>query len=355
MKKTLICCFCLLFLILLNGCTKKNSEETLTKDLLELVEKDTDNNGVPKTINIGTQSLPDCQTISLATGILEKEMNIPLNVIKYNSSMEIIDAITKEEIDIGMLGSTPSMIAFVNDIDLKIIWLDHINATSEGLVVKNSSNINTIQDLKGKTIATPFASTSHYNLLSALNLNNISEQEVNIIDMNVQDTYDSWENNSIDGTYIWTPVLSDLKNNDGKFIITNQELAAQGIIATDVEVVSKKFADKYPEYVKKYINAQDESVNLYKNNKQEVVKAVSQYLNISVEEADRQMSEYAFLTAQEQLSSKYLGTSSNKGDFINTLIDMGDFLLSHNNIMSIPERSEFEKFVDTSYIESSLN
>jgi taurine transport system substrate-binding protein len=42
-----------------------------------------------------------------------------------------------------------------------------INA-AEALVVRNGSGIDKPEDLIGKTIATPFVSTSHYSLLGAL-------------------------------------------------------------------------------------------------------------------------------------------------------------------------------------------
>jgi hypothetical protein len=66
------------------------------------------------------------------------------------------------------------------------------------------------------------------------------------------------------------------------------------------------------------------------------------------------MSELIWLSGKEEISDKYLGTSSKKGNFAKTLKDTADFLVEQKQIKSAPELSEFEKAINPEFIENAL-
>ena len=53
-----------------------------------------------------------------------------------------------------------------NGIAYQVPWIHDVIGKAEALVV--TEDITSVADLKGKKIATPFASTAHYSLLAAL-------------------------------------------------------------------------------------------------------------------------------------------------------------------------------------------
>ena len=66
------------------------------------------------------------------------------------------------------------------EIPYEVIWLADVIGSAESLVVKNEAGVSDIQGLKGKSVATPFASTAHYSLLNALKDAGIDESELTI-------------------------------------------------------------------------------------------------------------------------------------------------------------------------------
>ena len=52
------------------------------------------------------------------------------------------------------------------------------------LVVRQDAGINNVEDLRGKTVAAPFASTTHYHIMVALKLNNVDARQVHILNLN---------------------------------------------------------------------------------------------------------------------------------------------------------------------------
>ena len=66
---------------------------------------------------------------------------------------------------------------------------------AEGLVVQ--PGINGIKDLKGKKIATPFVSTSHFQLLYALNAAGLKAADVQVLNMRPPEIAAAWSRGDI--------------------------------------------------------------------------------------------------------------------------------------------------------------
>ena len=131
-------------------------------------------------------------------------------------------------------------------------------------------------------------------------------------------------------------------------------MAAKGVTTSNVEVVRREFAEKYPDIVTKYIKALNKAVKLYNDNQAEAVKTLADSLKISQEEALKETKGSTWLTAEQQLGPAYFGTSAKKGNLVNSLKDTADFLYKQKSVINEPKLSTFEKAVNPSYIEKAL-
>ncbi|MBK5241986.1 aliphatic sulfonate ABC transporter substrate-binding protein [Clostridium sp.] len=315
-------------------------------------ENKTASSGVPEVVNIGTQQMPNDEKIAISKGFFEEELGVKVNIIEFQAG-DIRNALVSKDIDFALLGSSSATLGIASGIDVELIWIHELLGDAERLVARNGSNINSLQDLVGKKIATPFATTTHYSLLKALEMNGISEKDITLLDMQMPEVYVAWQRGDIDAAYAWEPTLSNLLK-DGKTIISSKEMAEKGVITSNVELVRREFAQQYPDIVTKYIKAVNKSVKLYNENQAEAVKTISDALEITQEEAAKQMEGSIWLTAEQQLDAAYFGTSDKKGDLVNSLKDTADFLYEQKSLMSKPELSTFEDAVNPSYIESAL-
>lgn len=315
-------------------------------------KRSVENAGKPEVVNIGTQQMPNDEKIAVEKGFFEKELGVKVNIIEFQAG-EIRNAMVAKNIDFALLGSSSATIGIANGMDAEVIWIHEILGDAERLVVKNNSNINSIQDLRGKKVAVPFATTAHYSLLKALELNGISEKYVTLFDMQMPDIYAAWQRGDIDAAYAWEPTLSSLLK-DGKTIVSSKDMAAKGVITSNVEIVRKEFAEEYPDIVTKYIKALDKAVNLYKEDQFDAVKTIAKGLNITEEEVLKQTQGSIWLTAKEQLDPAYFGTSSKKGNLVYSLKDTADFLYKQKSLVNEPKLSTFEQAVNPAYIENAL-
>src|SRR5205814_5638487 len=94
------------------------------------------------------------------------------------------------------------------------------------LVAKNGSGINTVADLKGKKIAMPFNSTTHFHTMVALEQAKVNPADVQIRNMRPPEVRAAWARGDIQATLIWDPVLAEVKK-DGKVITSSGQISAE--------------------------------------------------------------------------------------------------------------------------------
>lgn len=304
----------------------------------------TADSALPKEIRVGYFQSPNGELLAKGEKLLEKRFpGVTIKYVQFDVGRDVNTAMASGSIDIATIGTPPGTTGIVNDLPYKIYYLHDIIGASEALVAKNASGINSIEDLKGKKIATPFGSTSHFSLLSALKQNNISEKDVTILDMAAPDIIAAWTRGEIDGTYIWQPAQSKLLSDGGKVILTSEDVAKKGALTGEFGIVSNDFASKYPDVVKAYIDILDEATKSYKTQTDDVVKTLSSELGLSVDDTKQAMNQISVLDKSQQ--SEYIGTADKQGTLPQILKDTSDFLLSQKAVTTSPDIEAFKKAV----------
>jgi taurine transport system substrate-binding protein len=262
---------------------------------------------------------------------------------KFDSGADINTAFIGRSIDIAAIGSSPvarGLSAPLN-IPYKVIWVLDVAGDNEALVVRNGSGINSIADLKGKKVGTPFASTSHYSLLAALAKNNIPESSVKLLDLQPPDIQSAWTRGDIDAAYVWLPALAVLQKS-GKTLITSRELAAQGKATLDLGVATSELIAKHPEVLKAWRQAEAKGLNLIKDDPAAAAAAVGRQLGISPDEAATQLKAGIFLTPAQESDPQWLGKEGAVGGLANNLFDAAAFLKAQKKVDSAPPLTTFQ-------------
>lgn len=329
---------------LLSACGNSNTSKTDTSQ------------ANPKVVTIGYQPCVDDLTLVKEEGWFTKDLakqGITLKYVSFDAGRDINNAVVSKSIDISDLGDPPTAIGVSNDIPYEAFWIDDIIGESEALVVRNKAKINSIKGLKGKKIGTTVGSTSHYSLLTALKSQGLSEKDVQIVDLKATDILAAWKRGDIDAAYTWQPGLTTLYK-DGKKLISSKELASKGEPTSEMSLVRTEFGEKYPQIVSLYVKELIRAQNEYKTNPDAAGEKLAKALQIDKADAIKQADEIDWITPKEELSSKYLGTSSKKGDTAKSLKLVGDFLVDQKALTSKVDISQYEKIINPKYLEDAL-
>ncbi|MQY08792.1 taurine ABC transporter substrate-binding protein [Actinomadura macrotermitis] len=298
--------------------------------------------GTPKALRIGYQAIPNGDLIVKDQRWLEQALpHTKITWSRFESGGDVNTAMVAGGLDIGLAGSSPvtrGLSAPLN-IKYKVPWIFDVIGDNEALVARGAT---TIAALKGKKIAAPFSSTSHYSLLAALQGAGLTESDVTLVDLEPPDIQAAWARGDIDAAYVWTPVLGRLRTT-GKVLITSRELAAKGKVTADLAVVRTAFADKYPKALTTWLQQQDRAVKLVRADKAAASAAVGRQLNLPPAEAARQIDELVLLDARQQQGARYLGTAQAPGGLAADLHGAAEFLTAQHKIPAVPQLSVFQQ------------
>jgi len=270
-----------------------------------------DASGELKTIRIGYQLIPNGDLVVKDQKLLEKAFGpkVKIEWKQFASGGDVNQAILGGSLDIGLAGSSPVSRGISTGIDYQVPWIFDVIGTAEALVAK--PGISSIKDLKGKTVATPLASTSHYSLLSALKDAGLTtgsgSGDVNVIDAEPDAIVAAWKAGKIDAAYTWNPSLAELVKDGGKTLIDSSQLAAKGKTTYDLAVVATKFARQYPDAVQTWVDQENAAVEQINAKAPKAYASIAKALNISTAEAKAQTAGLVFPDAKQQADAKYLG------------------------------------------------
>ncbi|HEY8584184.1 MAG TPA: ABC transporter substrate-binding protein [Capillimicrobium sp.] len=262
--------------------------------------------GAPEKIVVAYQAIPNGDLVVKNQGWLEEALpDTEIEWKLFDSGGTVIEAFAADSVDIGLAGSSPVSRAISTRVPVQVPWIHDVIGDAEALVVRD--DIASFEDLKGKKIATPLASTAHYSLLAAIADAGLAPTDVEIIDAEPDDIYAAWTRGDIDGAYVWNPNLARMEAEGGKVLITSTELAEQGKTTYDLGIVSDDFAEQYPDAVQAWVDQQARAVDLLNSEPDVAAESIAVELSISPEEAGAQIEDLIFVPADEQAGPEYLG------------------------------------------------
>lgn len=301
------------------------------------------------TIRLAYQSFPSGDLIVKNNKWLEQALpDYNIKWTKFDSGADVNTAFIAKEIDFGALGSSPvarGLSAPLN-IPYKVAFVLDVAGDNEALVARNGTGINTIADLKGKRVATPFASTAHYSLLAALAQNGLSTADVQLIDLQPQAILAAWERGDIAAAYTWLPTLDQLRKT-GKDLITSRQLAKDGKPTLDLAAVSSDFAAAHPDVVDVWRQQQAKALNVIHDDPAAAAKAIAAEIGLTPEDVAGQLKQGVYLTPAEVASPEWLGSEGKPGNIAANLQSASQFLADQKQIPTAAPLSTFSDAIYT--------
>ncbi|AKP43889.1 TPA: NrtA/SsuA/CpmA family ABC transporter substrate-binding protein [Clostridioides difficile] len=280
----------------LAGCAKKNNGEKLSEINLTYVKSPLN---VPSII----QKQDDL------FGKEFKKDNIKVNFHEITTGPEQTQALAAGEIDfLHALGGTSALIAASNGVELKI--LNTYSRSPKGfMILTNNNSIKSAADLVGKKVAGPKGTILHQVLISALDKEGLSMDDVEFVNMGIPEASAALSDGSVDAALIAGPAaLKAMKS--GSKLIANGEGLVDGIIVT---AVSTDFAEKHPEIVERFMKVEKETLEYVNNNFDEAMEKVAKEVDLSLEETKEL---YAWYDFSLDITDKDISSLEDTQDFL---------------------------------------
>ena len=269
-----------------------------------------------KEVTIGYQDMVVPYRMAQEAKALEASTGYKVNWKQFGGGGEVIKAMASGAVQVGEVGSAGISAAVSRGEPLELFWILDDIGDAEALIAKKGSGITKVADLKGKRIAMPFNSTTHFHTMVALDQAKINPADVKILNMRPPEVRAAWLRGDIDATFIWDPVLAEAKK-DGMVVITSGQITASTGKATfDGYVANKDWAKANRDFMVKFVKVMAEADAKYvasgKSWKVDgpEVKAVSKWSGSKPEDVPAAMALYKFPTAKDQAAT-WLGGGKN--------------------------------------------
>ncbi|WP_181780431.1 taurine ABC transporter substrate-binding protein [Pseudonocardia pini] len=297
------------------------------------------------TVRLAYQSFPSGDLIVKENRWLEEALpDWNVQWTKFDSGADINTAFIAGELDFGAIGSSPvarGLSAPLN-IPYQVAFVLDVAGDNEALVARNESGVTDVAGLRGKRIATAFASTAHYSLLAALNQAGLAAGDVQLVDLQPQASLAAWERGDVDAVYTWLPTLDELRKS-GKTLIASRELATAGKPTLDLGVVSTSFAQEHSDVVDTWRKVEARALDVIKNDPTAAAAAIAKQIGITPEQAANQLEQGVYLTPQELTSAEWLGSDGAPGNVAQNLQSAAQFLAEQGQIPAAPDLGTFQK------------
>ncbi len=302
MKKTIkIALFILSSTTLLVGCGAEPEGSKVSEEVKLITE-----------VNIGSFSRAIdyapyivAKNNGLFDGVAKKH-GVTVNYVEFQTLPAINESLATDNLDIVFEAEPPAIIGRAAGMDINIVS-SGVSLVQE-IVIPFESDIKEIADLKGKKIAVPSGSSSHYGLNMILKGAGLTGDDVEIIDMNPQDGKAAFVARRIDGWAIWPPFVEQ-----EEYAKTGRVLRGSNVFIQSIMAMRGGFKKDNPELAKDLVMAVKESQKWIFDNSTEAQKIVADELDIELGVVELAWGKHNF---NPTIGAEEITDIQNKADFL---------------------------------------
>lgn len=239
---------------------------------------------------------------------------IETELVQFNNGGDLMTGMASGEVDIGYGGITPVLSAVEKGVPIKVVAGAQIEGS--GIAVSPESDIDSPEDLAGKSIATPGEASIQYMLLQYyLEDNNMSTDDMNISAMKVAPMNDALNANKIDGMLTYEPYVTMAVENGNVMFINSSEILPEHPCC--VVAASERFIDENPDKLDTIISIHENVTEFILENPDEAAELLPDDIVADVEIEKKAISGIKFVYGLNETYKQSIM------DFMQIEVDLG--------------------------------
>lgn len=218
-----------------------------------------------------------------------------------------------------------------------IYYLDSSHG-ADAIVARDG--IDEVSDLQGKDVAVTRNEANHMLLILALESAGMTEDDINIVNMNPDDAGAAFLSEQVDAAVTWEPWVSRASRREGAGVVFSTRDSPDTILNTIS--VRRDSIESRPEDLKAFISAVDRGVQYLENNRDEAVPIIADWLEADESDIEGMLGDDRIYDLEDNLA---LFGSAKDGPAIEALerviyfLDERDLIEERPDIDSLTEPS----------------
>ncbi|MEI0557425.1 ABC transporter substrate-binding protein [Brachyspira intermedia] len=213
----------------------------------------------------------------------EEHLNVTL--VKFLDGPSEVEEMILKNLEFAYIGHGAHSLAIEGKVN---VLFPNALSRAEQIIVRNSANIGSVQDLRGKKVGTQLGTSSEILLYLALQSLGIKTNELNIINMDGNTIVSSMVDTTIDACSVQAPYTFEILNSLGdkvKSIATTVDYSDVGSFPSSW-IVTPSFQNNNTDIVNRFSRAILKAMNYRQLNMSEAVELVADMNGKTVEEVD---------------------------------------------------------------------
>ncbi|MFC0211288.1 ABC transporter substrate-binding protein [Paenibacillus chartarius] len=265
-------------------------------------------------------------------GFFEKE-GVKVDLVWFPVYSDSLSALAAGKVDANSQTLSDTIAPASKGIKLKAVLVNDNSNGGDGIVVK--PGISSLQELKGKKVATELGTVDHLLMLTGLQKAGLKESDVNFTNMAVNDAGPAFISGNLDAAVLWEPFLSKaLEEGKGKLLFSSAD--TPGLIP-DLLVFKEDVAKNRPEDVKKIIKAWFAALDYWKANPEESLAIMAKAAETPVEDYKKGVGSVKIFSLDDNI--KAFGKQQDLTSLSYTGQKTAEFLKSVDMISKLPDLS----------------
>ncbi|WP_226375298.1 ABC transporter substrate-binding protein [Effusibacillus dendaii] len=303
------------------------------------------NTGSQEKIKIGLSPWPGWFVWYLVKekGFFEKH-GVNADLVWFPVYSDSLTALNTGKIDANSQTLIDTLTPVSKGIPLKAVLVNDNSNGGDGVVVK--PDITSLQQLKGKKIATELGTVDHFLMLTGLDKAGLKESDVQYTNMTVNDAGPAFISGNLDAAVLWEPFLSKaVQEGKGKLLFSSAD--TPGLIP-DLLVFREEVAKNKPEEVQKVIAAWFDALEYWKEHPDESMAIMAKAAETPVDEYKKSVEGVKIFSLEDNRNA--FKEADNMTSLLFTGKKTGEFLKRVGFIDNIPDVS---KIIDGQFIQKA--
>ena len=228
-----------------------------------------------KPLRVGLNSWPgfDIALYAKDAGLFEKR-GLDVEFVRFDVSQDTARALMRGSLDAAFVALWDLMQVDSGSDAPAYILVTNISHGSDGIVAQPT--IQSVEDLRGKTVGAKLGTVSHLILLEALQAHQIEPEEVQIEDISNAIAEQRIQQGSLDAAVLWEPSLSSISEAiDGNIVFTTQDVDS---LVIDGLASRSSFIQSNSKDLEQFILAWFDLMQAVETQPETVFETVSQHL-----------------------------------------------------------------------------
>lgn len=260
-----------------------------------------------------------------------KDEGLEVEPLTFSSGPACAEALYSGAADIGAMGDTTAIITVSRTERLRIIASHATGEHRHRVMVKKDSGYKDLSDLKGKKLAVKKGTSTYGGLLAALKKQNISIDEIQIIDLSPSIMNDALAAGSIDAFVASEPTPSLAEGKSCRQLVTLGNLGNEYpiMILANRYILNERHAD-----LVRFIRALKKAEDFAAKHPDQVAVIMSKETGLSLSSVKRAIELHQYKLRLDE-------------SILRSLSDTAEFLKAEKIINQLPD---FDSSVDFSYL-----